>query len=103
LAEPPSVVGAQRGAPPWVATRPLPSAAQRTAWIEDQRRADETLLAVDDALRRLVDALGPRIDRTVIFVLSDNGYSFGEHRWEGKRCPYDACVRIPLAIRSPWR
>jgi N-acetylglucosamine-6-sulfatase len=34
----------------------------------------------------------------VIFVLSDNGYSFGEHRWEGKMCPYDACVRIPFAV-----
>jgi arylsulfatase A-like enzyme len=38
----------------------------------------------------------------VIFVLSDNGYSFGEHRWEGKKCPYEACVRIPLAVYSPW-
>jgi N-acetylglucosamine-6-sulfatase len=34
-------------------------------------------------------------------VLSDNGYSFGEHRWEGKKCPYDECVRIPLAVHSP--
>ena len=100
--EPPNVVGALRGAPPWVLERPLPSAAQRTAWLEDQRRADETLLGVDDALRAIVDALGPRIDRTVIIVLSDNGYSFGEHRWEGKRCPYEACVRIPLAVHSPW-
>jgi arylsulfatase A-like enzyme len=99
--EPPNVAGALRGAPPWVRARPLPSAAQRTEWLAEQRRADETLLAVDDALRRLVVALGPRLDRTVIFVLSDNGYSFGEHRWEGKRCPYEACVRIPLAVHSP--
>lgn len=99
--EPPNVAGALRGAPPWVGARPLPSAAQRTEWLDEQRRADETLLAVDDALRRLVDALGPRLDRTVILVLSDNGYSFGEHRWEGKRCPYEACVRIPLAVHSP--
>jgi arylsulfatase A-like enzyme len=100
--EPPNVVGALHGAPPWVLERPLPSAAQRAAWLEDQRRADETLLGVDDALRAIVDALGSRIDRTVILVLSDNGYSFGEHRWEGKRCPYEACVRIPLAVHSPW-
>jgi N-acetylglucosamine-6-sulfatase len=99
--EPPNVVGALRGVPPWVGARPVPSAAQRTEWLDDQRRADETLLAVDEALRRLVDALGPRLDRTVIFVLSDNGYSFGEHRWEGKRCPYEACVRVPLAVHSP--
>jgi N-acetylglucosamine-6-sulfatase len=53
-------------------------------------------------LHAIVEALGDRLDETVIFVLSDNGYSFGEHRWEGKKCPYEACVRIPLAVRSPW-
>ena len=99
--EPPTVAGALRGAPPWVRSLPFPSIAQRVAWLDDQRRADETLLAVDEALRALVTTLGDRLDDTVIFVLSDNGYSFGEHRWEGKTCPYDACVRIPLAVYSP--
>ncbi|MDQ4107192.1 MAG: sulfatase-like hydrolase/transferase, partial [Actinomycetota bacterium] len=41
------------------------------------------------------------LDDTFVFVLSDNGYSFGEHRWAGKRCPYEACVRIPFAVHSP--
>jgi arylsulfatase A-like enzyme len=62
---------------------------------------DETLRGVDDALRAIVDALGPRIDDTFVFVLSDQGFSFGEHRWEGKKCPYDACVRIPLVVHAP--
>jgi len=97
-----SVAGALRGAPPWVRSRPEPSASQRAAWQDDRRRADETLLAVDEALHAIVDALGDRLEQTVILVLSDNGYSFGEHRWEGKRCPYDECVRIPLAVHSPW-
>ena len=99
--EPPSVGGALRGAPPWVRSLPAANAAQRTVWLEDRLRADETLLAVDEALRAIVEALGDRLDETVIFVLSDNGYSFGEHRWEGKKCPYDECVRIPLAVHSP--
>ncbi|MGI8615759.1 MAG: sulfatase-like hydrolase/transferase [Actinomycetota bacterium] len=101
VGEAPNVAGALRGAPPWVRSRPWPSVAQRAEWRDDRRRADETLLAVDDALRAMVAALGDRLDETVIFVLSDNGYSFGEHRWEGKKCPYEACVRIPLAVRSP--
>jgi N-acetylglucosamine-6-sulfatase len=101
VAEPPNVVGALRGAPPWVRSRPEPSASQRAAWLDDQRRADETLLAVDEALHAMVEALADRLDDTYIFVLSDNGYSFGEHRWEGKKCPYEACVRIPLAIHVP--
>jgi N-acetylglucosamine-6-sulfatase len=99
--EPPSVGGALRGAPPWVRSLPSPSAAQRAAWLEDQRRAAESLLAVDEALHALVTALGDRLDDSVIFVLSDNGYSFGEHRWEGKTCPYEGCVRVPLAVYAP--
>ncbi len=101
VSEPPNVVGALRGAPPWVRSRPEPSAAQRVTWLDDQRRADETLLAVDEAMHAIVVALADRLDDTYIFVLSDNGYSFGEHGWEGKRCPYEACVRIPLAIHAP--
>ena len=101
IEEPPTVAGALRGAPPWVRSLPFPSAAQRAAWLDDQRHTDETLLAVDEALRGIVTTLGDRLDDTVIFVLSDNGYSFGEHRWEGKTCPYDACVRIPLAVYTP--
>jgi N-acetylglucosamine-6-sulfatase len=101
VVEPPNVAGALRGAPPWVRSRPEPSAAQRAAWLEDQRRADETLLAVDEALHAIVEALADRLDDTYIFVLSDNGYSFGEHRWEGKKCPYEACIRVPLAIHVP--
>ncbi|HWL91434.1 MAG TPA: sulfatase-like hydrolase/transferase, partial [Actinomycetota bacterium] len=99
--EPPNVAGALRGAPPWVRSLPEAGAAQRATWLEDQRRADETLLAVDEALHAIVESLGDRLDDTFIFVLSDNGYSFGEHRWEGKKCPYEACVRIPLAVHAP--
>jgi N-acetylglucosamine-6-sulfatase len=99
--EPPNVAGALHGAPPWVRSLPRASAAQRAMWLEERRRADETLLAVDEALHAIVEALGDRLDDTAIFVLSDNGYSFGEHRWEGKRCPYEPCVRIPFAVHSP--
>jgi N-acetylglucosamine-6-sulfatase len=102
IEEPPNVGGALRGAPAWVRRLPVPSATQRAAWIDARRRAAETLLALDDALRRIVGALGDRLDETLIVVLSDHGYSFGEHRWAGKKCPYEACVRIPLAVRSPW-
>jgi N-acetylglucosamine-6-sulfatase len=99
--EPPNVAGPLRGAPAWVRSLPGASAAQRAEWLDDQRRADETLLAVDEALHAIVESLGDRLDDTYIFVVSDNGYSFGEHRWEGKKCPYEACVRIPLAVHTP--
>lgn len=101
IEEAPNVVGALRDAPPWVRSLPVPDAAQRAAWLDARRRSDETLVAVDDAIQGIVGALGQRLEHTFIFVLSDQGYSFGEHRWEGKKCPYDACVRIPLAIHAP--
>jgi N-acetylglucosamine-6-sulfatase len=101
LEEPPNVVGALRGAPPWVRALPVPSAEQRATWLDERRRERETLLAVDEAVRSIVATLGDRLEDTVIFFLSDHGYSFGEHRWAGKRCPYEACVRIPLVVHVP--
>ena len=41
-----------------------------------------------------------RPGRTVIMFLTDNGYSFGEHRIRGKRCPYEECIRTPFAARG---
>ena len=76
-------------------------AVQLRRW---RRREAETLLSLDDALRRIVDEVRARgeLRRTVIIFMTDNGWSFGQHRWVGKRCPYDPCIRTPLAIRSPW-
>lgn len=101
IQEPPSVVGALRGAPPWVRSLPMPGAAQRATWLDERRRERETLMAVDDALRSIVAELGDRLARTLIVVLSDHGYSYGEHRWAGKKCPYEACVRIPFVVHAP--
>jgi arylsulfatase A-like enzyme len=35
----------------------------------------------------------------MVVYASDNGYSWGSHRWEPKQCPYEECMRVPLAIR----
>ncbi len=32
--------------------------------------------------------------------VSDNGFLFGEHRWEGKLVPYEESIRVPLVIRD---
>jgi arylsulfatase A-like enzyme len=63
-----------------------------------------SLLAVDEAVHGLFDALQARgqLENTVVIFMTDNGYAFGEHRIEGKRCPYEVCIRTPIAIRTPW-
>jgi arylsulfatase A-like enzyme len=63
----------------------------------------ESLLAVDDAVRRLVHALrrSGELHHTVIIFTSDNGYLLGEHRQRGKELPYQESVRVPLVIRGP--
>ena len=61
----------------------------------------ETLLSVDDAVRKLMRALkstGRERDTLFIF-LSDNGYFWGEHGLLGKDSPYDAGLRIPMVVR----
>jgi N-acetylglucosamine-6-sulfatase len=59
---------------------------------------------VDRSIRTFVQEIEARgeLDRTLIVFLTDNGFSFGEHRWTSKRCPYEPCVRTPLVIRTPW-
>jgi arylsulfatase A-like enzyme len=89
--------------PAWIRALPTLGESARAGLREARRRAFETLLSVDDAVRSIVEAVDTRgdLDRTVIVFVSDNGYSFGEHRWGKKECPYDACVRVPLLVRFP--
>jgi N-acetylglucosamine-6-sulfatase len=84
--------------PAWWAARPAARAANRTAAM---RKEWDTLLSVDDAVKAIhqrVQGLG-LMSNTVILYMSDNGYSFGEHRWGEKRCVYDSCARTPLYVK----
>jgi arylsulfatase A-like enzyme len=65
-----------------------------------ERQAD-TLMGVDAAIGRMLDELreSGRLDNTLIVLVSDNGYAWGEHRLQGKNTPYDVSVRVPLVMR----
>ncbi|HWO71570.1 MAG TPA: sulfatase [Actinomycetota bacterium] len=100
--DPPSFDLADVGdGPGWV--RALPRLPDPGGLRAVRRDAAEALLAVDEAVRAIVEALRARgdLERTAIFVLTDNGAAFGEHRWVGKGCPYDECARIPFLVRLP--
>ena len=89
--------------PVWVRRLKPISPDERDGLLDDRRREGEALLGVDDAVERIVGELAAsgELDRTVIVFMTDNGYSFGEHRIRGKRCAYEECIRTPLAVRMP--
>lgn len=93
------------GKPGWVRARPRVDAVALAGFQWERLQERRTLLAVDDALRSLVDEVAARgeLDRTVIVFLSDNGYAYGEHRLHAKESPYEESIHVPFAIYSPWR
>ncbi len=116
----PGDVGAFNGVAPW---RPLSfdeaDVSDKPAWIQAlprltqarvaagdslRQRQLESLQAVDRMVSRVVAALkqSGRWPHTLFVFSSDNGYSWGEHRWlDVKSCPYQECIRVPLWIRAP--
>jgi arylsulfatase A-like enzyme len=71
---------------------------------ETIRRRAEMMLAVDEGLGRIVDALDAEgiLDNTFILFTSDNGFFYGEHGLSvERRMPYEESIRTPLVIRYP--
>lgn len=64
-----------------------------------------TLLSVDDLVDRVLGRLQAtgELDDTLLFFLSDNGYSWGEHRHVGKFVPYTESIKVPFLVRWPGR
>jgi arylsulfatase A-like enzyme len=64
----------------------------------------ETLLAVDEAIERIVGELQSEgaLANTYIIFTSDNGFMQGQHRiHQGKFVPYEPSIQVPLLIRGP--
>lgn len=92
--------------PTWVRFFSRISSPEGAGRRERQRVQElETLLAVDDAVRDITDALereGLTDDTLVVFV-SDHGIHWGEH-WTGtKFSSYEESLRIPLVLHYPAR
>lgn len=97
------------GAPMWVAN-------QRNSWHGDEfpyhsdlplrefkRQYHRTLSAVDDSLGRLLAWLDTSglADDTVVVLMGDNGFLFGEHGLIDKRNAYEESMRVPLLLAAP--
>jgi arylsulfatase A-like enzyme len=64
----------------------------------------ESLLAIDEGVERIVEALtaAGELDNTLFVYTSDNGFFHGEHRIQnGKNRVYEEAIRVPLMIRGP--
>jgi arylsulfatase A-like enzyme len=64
----------------------------------------EALLAVDEAVKAIVDRLRANaiLSNTVIVFTSDNGFMDGQHRLAaGKVHAYNPSARVPLLLRGP--
>jgi N-acetylglucosamine-6-sulfatase len=64
----------------------------------------ETLLAVDEAIERIVAKLEAEgeLGNTYLIFTSDNGFMQGQHRLhQGKFVPYEPSIQVPLLIRGP--
>jgi N-acetylglucosamine-6-sulfatase len=87
-----------------IRVRPPLSDQQVAAITERYRLRLESLLAVDEAVGRIVAALKKKgeLARTLIVFTSDNGFLHGEHRIPiGKERPYEPSTRVPLVMRGP--
>ncbi len=92
------------GKPAYVQALAPKTETDRQGYIAGNRNERAMLLSVDDWFQSLVEAIAARgeLDRTVIIFLTDNGYTLGLHRLDGKRYPYTPSIGVPFAIRTPW-
>jgi arylsulfatase A-like enzyme len=67
------------------------------------KRYTETLLAVDESVGRVMQALEDKgiLDETLIIYMGDNGFSFGEHGLIDKRHFYEESAKVPFLVRYP--
>ena len=90
--------------PQGIATRPTLGAAQIAGATRRYRCRLESLLAVDEGVERVVEALRAQgeLRNTLIVYTADNGFFHGEHRIQtGKNRVYEEAIRVPLLIRGP--
>ncbi|MEM7019701.1 MAG: sulfatase [Pseudomonadota bacterium] len=103
-------------APPTEADVPMWVRNQRNSWHGDEfpyhnelplaefkRQYHRTLSAVDDSIGQLHQWLRDNDleQNTIVILMGDNGFMFGEHGLIDKRNAYEESMRIPLLMTAP--
>lgn len=70
---------------------------------EYYKRYAETLLAVDEGIGKILETLKKKglAENTLVAVMGDNGFAFGEHGLIDKRTAYEESMRVPLVMQLP--
>ncbi|MFT3928051.1 MAG: sulfatase [Myxococcales bacterium] len=90
--------------PNWVKNKALLTQNQIDAIDALYRKRLQTMLAVEDLVRNVIDTLSAtgQLANTYIFFTSDNGFHQGQHRLtSGKNTAYEEDLRVPLIVRGP--
>jgi N-acetylglucosamine-6-sulfatase len=97
------------GTPTWVKN-------QRSSWhgidypyhsnldvAQYYRQYNETLLALDEGIGRVMDTLRERglLESTLVIYMGDNGFMFGEHGLIDKRTAHEESMRVPMLMHCP--
>ncbi|MGI5349183.1 sulfatase family protein [Streptomyces sp. CA-250714] len=93
-----------RDKPAFLKKRPKLDSVTTQRITENYRGRLESLLAVDEAVRKLMSTLKAtgQLDNTYVLFTSDNGFFFGEHRVPaGKFLPHGASGQVPMLLRGP--
>ncbi|HYP48064.1 MAG TPA: sulfatase, partial [Thermoleophilaceae bacterium] len=105
MPRPPSFDEANVRDKPQIVSDRLRLSSEQIAGIEENwRQEQESLMAVDDAVESVVDALARsgELSNTLLVFTSDNGFMHGEHRWPTEKVlPYEESVGVPLVLRGP--
>lgn len=66
--------------------------------VDFKLRYNETLSAVDEGIGEILATLQKQgmLDNTIVVMMGDNGFLFGEHGMIDKRSAYEESMRVPL-------
>lgn len=86
--------------PPYLQGRGLYDPAKLAANWDD---TFGTLASIDRWLGRFSTVLANKgmLDNTYFIFLSDNGYTWGDHRWKFKVVPYERSIHVPFVMSGP--
>ena len=72
--------------------------------VEDTRAAQlRTLYSVDDMVDSVMTKLNQvgQQNNTIVFLVGDNGWQWGDHGEDSKGQPYEGSVKVPFYMRWP--